>query len=229
MTRLFLFDIDLTLIRTSGAGAAAMTEAFASMLGVPDAFAGVTFAGRTDRAILREVLARHGHDGDPEGFVAAFRERYLPCLERQLRQRGGEVLPGVRETLSAVAALPGARLGLATGNFRAAAEIKLRHFDLWAPFADGGFAEDGEDRRDVVAAAIRRLTGRDGADAVVVLGDTPDDISAAKANGAVAIGVATGFTGAALLAASGADLVLDDLSDPALMLRLLADRVTGLP
>jgi phosphoglycolate phosphatase len=239
VTRLFLFDIDLTMIRTNRAGGVAMTETFHELLGVEDAFAGVEFGGRTDVSLLREaferVQAEAGPDrprsaaaialaGDFEAFVAAFKARYLPRLAQRLRERGGVVLPGVLATLDAVAALPGARLGLATGNFRGAAEIKLRHFGLWERFVDGGFADDGEDRAHIVAAAIRRLSAAPGgAEAVYVFGDSTHDVLAAKANGAVAVGVATGGSSADILAAAGADVVVADLTDPAALLRRLLD------
>ena len=222
MPRIFLFDIDLTMIRTQGAGSLAMTEVMRELLGIDDAFVGVRFGGRTDRSLLREALTTHRVQVDDfETFVERFKEAYVPRLAHHLHERGGVVLPGVPELLDAVAALPDARLGLATGNFRRAAEIKLRYFGLWRRFSSGGFADDGEDRVDVVAAAIRATAGDSGAAPVYVFGDSPDDIAAARANGAVAIGVATGGSSPAILAAAGADLVFDDLSDPAAVLRLL--------
>lgn len=223
MTRVFLFDIDLTMIRTNRAGSIAMTEVLHELTGIDDAFAGVEFGGRTDRNLLREALAAHGRlDGDFEPFVERFKERYLPRLAHHLRRRGGVVLPGVERLLEMVAALPDTRLGLATGNFRGAAEIKLRHFGLWHRFAGGGFADDGEDRAELVAAAIQRTSaGVGGAHTVYILGDSTHDITAAKANGAVAIGVATGGSSTEMLAATGADFVFEDLSDAEAVLRVV--------
>lgn len=224
MDRVFLFDIDLTMIRTNRAGGLAMTDVLHEMTGIDDAFAGVEFGGRTDVSLLREALVRHERaDRDFDAFVARFKELYLPRLRDYLQERGGVVLPGVPALVDAIAALPRARLGLATGNFRGAAEIKLRHFDLWGWFPDGGFAEDGEERAALVAAAMRRVTGSDGARQVVVFGDSTYDIAAAKANGATAVGVATGGSSAAMLTAAGADLVFDDLADTDTVLRMLLD------
>lgn len=221
--RVFLFDIDLTMIRTNGAGAAAMDAAMRELTGVADAFAGMVFAGGTDRAFLREALVGCGrHDLAFEDFCTSFEALYLSHLERELSIRGGVVLPGVRETLAAVGRVPGAHIGLATGNFRRAAEIKLRHFGLWGPFIDGGFAEDGEERAHIVAAAIARTAaGLQGRAPVYVIGDSARDIEAARANDAVAIGVCTGHADAAELRAAGAALVLPDLSDPGAMLAAL--------
>ena len=146
---------------------------------------------------------------------------FLDELERLLAERGGFILPGVRETLDAIAALPDVRLGLATGNFRRAAAVKLRYFGLDHYFADGGFADDAEDRALLVRTAIERLGG---GSPVLVIGDTAHDIMAARANGAVAVGVATGASTPEMLAAAGAAHVFNDLSRPEELLRVLRER-----
>src|SRR5262245_39936724 len=55
--RLALFDIDGTLIHTARAGVRGMNAAFHDLHGHEDALAGMTFAGRTDRAIVFEAFA----------------------------------------------------------------------------------------------------------------------------------------------------------------------------
>ena len=47
----------------------------------------------------------------------------------------------------------------------------------------------------------------------VLIGDTPLDVQAARANGLKAVAVATGWVSAEELAAAGADLVLPDFSN----------------
>jgi len=224
MSHLFLFDIDLTLIRTPGTGSAAMNDVMAEMIGVADAFAGVDFSGRTDRAIIRDALRNHGHapdDAGYEAFLTRFEAVYVPRLEQKLAERGGWLLPGVRETLERVTALPDVRVGVATGNFRRAADVKLRYFGLDHYFRDGGFADDAEARADLVRIAIRRLGGAVNGGSIFVVGDTSHDILAALANGAVAVGVATGSSTPEMLAAVGATHVFDDLSQPDVLLRRL--------
>lgn len=222
MADIFLFDIDRTLIWSRGVGSAAMNAVMLEMFGVSDALAGVDFGGRTDRSILREALTNHGRTPDDfEAFIGAFESAYVPVLEAELRARGGEVLPGVHDTLAAVHALAGVRVGLVTGNFRRAAQVKLRHFDLDGFFADGGFADDAEERAELVRIAIERLGGRRDGGRVVVIGDTGHDIAAALANGAVAVGVATGGVSAAALAGAGAAHVVSDLTTPTELLRAI--------
>lgn len=228
LSHLVLFDIDLTLLRLNAVGRTAMTAALLEMTKIEDGLAGIEFAGRTDRWILRQALAAAAHSPDDfEVFLTDFDGRYLPHLKAQLPLLGGELLPGVVELLDRLAAMPDVRLGLATGNLRNAAWFKLKAFGLDRYFLDGGFADDAEERHDLVAAAIGRLGGAVEGYRVIVIGDSPHDISAAKSNGAVAVGVATGRSSMDGLREAGADLVLPDLATPDPLLALLADGESG--
>lgn len=225
MARLILFDIDLTLIATTGAGRTAMDLAFEQLWNKPLATEGVSFDGRTDRGIFIEVLEHHGHGGDAlERNLALYTEAYLAELPRAMAAKSGSVLPGVHSLLSALTERqPG--FGLATGNFRRGAEAKLAHFGLWHHFLGGGFGDDHAVRRDLVAAGIRELSTRleyepNPADAIV-LGDTPLDVEAAHLAGARALGVATGRFGVDQLLASGAEFAVPDLTDTERVMEIL--------
>lgn len=223
MKTAFLFDIDLTLIHSRGAGSRAMNRTFHSLYQIADAFDGIEFAGRTDGAILRDCYVRHTlHDRDLLAESVLFRDAYLAELARELPTSDCRVLPGVVPLLEALAEREDVVLGLGTGNYRVAAELKLGHVNLWHHFRDGGFADDSEDRAEVIAAGIRRLTAvADGAaERVWIVGDSPHDVSAGKANGALVLGVATGHCSAPALLAAGADAVMDDLSDTGAFLAL---------
>ena len=194
-----------------------MNLAFRDLYGVENGFQGVEFAGRTDRAILLDGLELHRlPTADFEVRVGEFEETYLRHLRTTLAEAsGGRVLPGVRELLTALESTPGTRLGLATGNFRRGAFMKLEHYQLHHFFPEGGFGGDSEDRSEVVAAAIRRLNSAEplAPKCVCVVGDTPIDVEAARANGARAVGVATGRSSTTELSAAGADLVFADFAD----------------
>jgi phosphoglycolate phosphatase len=100
--------------------------------------------------------------------------------------------------------------------------MKLEYYGIRHFFRGGGFGEDSEQRNEVVALAIRRMGSRPrGRNPVYVVGDTPIDVEAAKANGAVAVGVATGSSSVEKLIAVGADIVFPDLSDVASVLGVL--------
>jgi phosphoglycolate phosphatase len=212
MSRVVLFDIDNTLLYSGGAGSFAMNMAFNELFGVSDGFARVEFSGRTDLYILDQGLAEHGIAGGAEEHLASFTSCYCALLPEALAQREGYLMPGFPQLLETLRGA-GVRLGLATGNFSETAGIKLRHYGLAAFFEGGGFGEVSLDRSDVVAAAIRNVADGARRDDILVVGDTPHDVTSALANGVVGVGVATGKFTVEELRDSGAALVYQDLAD----------------
>ncbi len=217
MRTIVLWDIDNTLLYTGGAGSLGMARAFRDLYGVDDAFRRIEFSGRSDLAIFTDAALAHGIAADAiPTEVPRFIDAYIDHLRITLGETaGGSVLPGVVEILDALSQRDDVVQGLGTGNFRRGGELKLQHYDLdrYFPRIEGGFGEDSEDRPAVIARGIERL--RDGADAtrIVVIGDTPHDVTSARANGAFALGIATGRNSVEELLACGADAALPDLSD----------------
>ena len=222
MLKLLLFDIDGTLILAGGAGIRAMNLAFTELYKVESGLADVEVAGRIDMAILRAALTKH--DISCEAFpemVEKFRDAYCRHLRRTLVEaKDGRVLPGVRQLLSALRSKPGVRLSLATGNFRCGAELKLSYYGLWQYFEDGIFGEACEDRAELIGIAKRELLPVEGGD-VYVFGDTVHDIDAARANSAIAVAVASGFTDLEILRTASPDFLFPDFSDCAVVLSIL--------
>lgn len=226
VARIILFDVDMTLLYSGGAGSLAMRQAFHERYGIEDGFKRVEFSGRTDWHILRSAMEQHGVlDGAAFAEeLPRFQETYYRLLAGTLRTAdGARVMPGVPELLQALALRDDARLGLATGNFRQAAMMKLQHFRLHDHLHDGGFGDDAEDRGELVRIAIQRIANGTAVDpaSVWVIGDTPLDVAAAKANGAQALAVGTGPCTAEELLATGAHVALDDLSDTEAILEAL--------
>jgi len=201
----YLFDIDGTLISTGGAGRRAMEGAFRDVHG-PAGPAGVAFsyAGMTDRAIVRAGLLALEHHAPDAAAIDRVLERYLGRLAHEVLATTTYVVhPGVMGVVAWLRDRPRIALGLGTGNVKTGAYAKLARGALDAPFAFGGFGCDAEDRTDLLRVGAGR-----GADAlglplaecrVVVIGDTPKDVAAARGIGAECIGVGTGgFAPAAL-------------------------------
>ena len=127
-----------------------------------------------------------------------------------------KVLPGVRKTLERLHD-DGYLLGLTTGGVEAAAHIKLARADLNHYFSFGGYGSDSPDRAELTTLAVEkaaRLHDPLTPDQVYVVGDTPRDIAAAKAAGAISVGVASGHYSTAELGEAGAIHVLGSLEDP---------------
>jgi phosphoglycolate phosphatase-like HAD superfamily hydrolase len=212
---LILFDIDQTLLYTGGAGGLAMRRAFETLYGIEDGFRRVEFSGRTDWSIVKTAMEAHSVLNEHAAFeqeLARFQDAYYEELSRTLHEIEGRTMPGVLELLEALAGRE-APLGLATGNFRRSAFMKLQHYRLDGYMSDGGFGDDSEQRSMLVQKAIERLSNGSGPGTVWVIGDTPLDIEAAHANGALALAVATGPKNVAELRDAGADMAIEDLSD----------------
>lgn len=224
---LLLFDIDGTLLLSGRAGMRAMSRAFASTFGVAEGFKHASFGGRTDSFLLSQALRAAGLPDTTENH-ARFRDAYLPLLAEEIQHDGTGhkgLMPGARELVEALGDHDHLHLALLTGNYRAAAEIKLTYFELWDFFEWGAFSDDAADRNALVPIARQRAEIYDVPDEalerVIVIGDTPYDIECARVAGAQCIAVATGGHTVEELQAAGADIVLADLSDTQKVLALL--------
>ncbi|MBC3991865.1 haloacid dehalogenase-like hydrolase [Streptomyces sp. AC563] len=219
---LVLWDIDHTLVDTRGMGRELWAAAFHEVTGV-ELREQASIEGLTEPVILRETARLHGVRDSRELF-----ERFAHALgaahvrhAAELRVRG-QALPGARQLLSALAQRPEVRQTVVTGNIRTAAEVKLSAFDLehQLDLDIGSFGEDADERPGLVRVALRRSDTP--AEHAVLLGDTPADVRGGLAHGVRVIGVATGRTSAADLAAAGATQVLPSLADTERALRLIA-------
>jgi len=212
----FLFDIDGTILDARGAGRRAMQGAFEAVCpGCGDAMAKVRFAGMTDPGIARAALEHAAADVDAATIEAVLSE-YLRRIEAELRTAPPTVHDGARASIDAARAHPHAAVGLGTGNHVDGARHKLGAVGLWDVFGFGGFGSDAELRSDMLAIGRDRGLERLGVNAarVVVIGDTPRDVEAAAAIGAVCLAVTTGPHPAEVLREAGADLVVDRLDRP---------------
>ncbi len=218
-----LFDIDGTLVNTGGAGGAALTGCFCDEFNIAEP-ASVAFSGRTDRAIATNLFEEHGIEDSEENWQR-LRSGYLARLGHELPRRQGCVLPGVLELLERVRTLEHVAVGLLTGNLAKGAEIKLDYYRLDAHFAFGGYGDVHRSRDDVARSAIdaarEHLGDRFREDRVWVIGDTPHDVSCARAVNARVLAVATGIHPSEELAASLPDELRDDLSNTDQIQRLL--------
>jgi len=217
--KLVLFDIDGTLIWPDGSGRMAMDRALTEVFSISGPADSLPMAGKTDWQIIIELLAAVGlHQSSiqarlPECFQAIARHTAQTTRERHVR-----ACPGVPRLLARLSAHPQVLLGLLTGNLASTAPIKLRSANLEPTlFCVGAYGNDRHKRSQLPAVAIARaqaLTGRQflGRD-VVIVGDTPADVTCGKHLGVTAIGVATGHYSLQSLFAVGADHVFPDLTD----------------
>lgn len=226
--RLVLFDIDGTLVLARGAGRRAMGQALVETFGTAGPIADYDFRGKTDPRIVLDLMGAAGIEAQRiRAAMADCFDAYAHALEAALAGGGVEVLPGVSELVGDLAARDDVVLGLLTGNIEAGARVKLAPTGLWPHFRLGAYGSDDADRNclpPIAMARAQRLSGQAFTpDRVVVIGDTPLDVACARACGAVAVAVATGFHPLDDLQACRPDLLFKDLSDTAdVVARLLS-------
>lgn len=225
---LVLFDIDDTLVNVGGAARAALDRAFADTWGIEQATAGITCAGRTDPQIVRDVLGRLNITAvkDQERMVKGILGAYLSHLpDCMAKEQNFKVLPGVLNLLPRLVAHRRFVLALATGNVAPGARLKLAKAQLNRFFRTGGFGNDAAVHAGILAVALQRvaqIVGRPVSRTKIFhIGDSAQDMKAARATGIVPIGVTTGIEDEDSLKSAGAEHVLSSLGDVKGLLQIM--------
>lgn len=231
MRRLVLFDIDGTLLSARGAPRRAFERAMVQVYGTAGPVGTHRFDGKTDPQIARELLRLAGmEDAAIDRGLPALWRTYIRELEYELGRPDHETLvyPGVRALLAELdTRAREACVGLLTGNIEEGADLKLRTAGLTGHFRFGAYGSDCERRDGLPPIAVERalsltgvtFRGRD----VVVIGDTPADVTCGQALGVRTVAVATGRHDATSLREAGADIAFDDFSDTKAVLAALFD------
>ena len=209
----YLFDIDGTLLHcTDAVHYFAFCDALSSVAGRPLNLDGVVAHGNVDIGILRDAFAcAHVAEELWRPRLPDITAALCAQVERDQDQIRADALPCVREVLHRLRA-KGALLGVATGNLEGIGRIKLARCGLLDMFDFGGYSDGYEHRADVFAAALRQARGFAGDHATVcVVGDTPADVQAARANGCDVVAVGTGVYSLEQLAAADPTWVVASL------------------
>lgn len=212
---LILFDIDGTLVRRAGPHhRQALEKAIRQVTGVEATTDGVPVQGMLDRDIVTVMLRSAGASD-------ALIRRHMPAIIAAAQRIYARNCPDLRKKVC-----PGARMllyrlsrrgvvtGLVTGNLTRIGWKKMERAGLRPYLRFGAFAELSHDRAGLVRIAIRHARRErwiDGASPIALVGDHPNDIRAARANGVRSIAVATGLAGADELAAHSPDVLVPDL------------------
>jgi phosphoglycolate phosphatase-like HAD superfamily hydrolase len=221
MRKLVLFDIDGTILWTDGAGRRAIREALIAEMGTAGPIdQGYRLDGKTDPQIVRELMTAAGHPhAESSDHIVKVCRRYVEVLARELEmsREHTKLFPGIEALLEELDRRGDALVGLLTGNVAEGAALKLYAAGLDpSRFRVGAYGSDAAVRADLPPIAVRRaqpLMGRiPHGDEVIIIGDTPADVTCGASISARAIGVATGHYTREDLAGAGAFAAFSDLA-----------------
>ncbi len=215
----YLFDIDGTLLRSRDRiHVDSVAWSVQRVTGFEITLAGIQLQGNTDTAILREACRQAGIPSEVlEGQYETILETMRNCVAERRNELEPYVMPGVKEVLHHLAR-KGALLGVASGNLEAIGWIKIEKAGLREWFHFGGFSDRLPVRAELVKQAAikaRTMDGRGGraGSKICVVGDTPRDIEAARANSLSVIAVATGRSSFEELLLCRPDACVSSLAD----------------
>jgi phosphoglycolate phosphatase-like HAD superfamily hydrolase len=173
---------------------------------------GLGTRGATDLYIATQICAGCGKPASAADHLMA---HYIRILPDQLAADPGVALDNVEALLNYVEHHPHYVNFLLTGNLRFAAHLKLTLTGLGQFLWEGAFGDSSLERNQIADTARRLVIERYGnATPMLVIGDTPRDVAAARAIGARVAVVATGSYGLEELAAYKPDFLLPYLPAP---------------
>ena len=227
MERLILFDIDGTLTRSQN-GHIPFNEALFKTFGVNGDIRTVVPDGNTDPRIVEAIFRKANIEIEIvrehwEQFALNLRHSYQLSVQRGTTTV--RALPGTAELLKSVSAHGSCHQGIVTGNFEVTARIKLETAGLGSYLGLGAFANDSSHRPDLPAIAKARFElslGKPIPPAqCIIVGDTPNDLEAARHNKMKCVLVGTGRYPLEELLYWQPDACLPDFSDTAQVLKTI--------
>ncbi|MBD3230116.1 MAG: HAD hydrolase-like protein [Candidatus Lokiarchaeota archaeon] len=217
MPHLILFDIDGTLVKGNKAHLEAFNYVFREIFGVKDAdIEEIEHHGLTDELIIRIIMKRHGiRPKEIDEKINEVKTNMIKYYQLKLPEFPVSIVPGTRTFLEEIK--EEAVLGLITGNLKDIARIKLNSVDLWDYFSVGGFGSENTERFRLIEYAIKRAVKlkdvKFNKNEIIIFGDTPRDIGAAKKLNLNVIGIASGKYSENALKDAGAKYVYRDFSE----------------
>jgi phosphoglycolate phosphatase len=191
----YLFDIDGTLLITrDGIHRNALHRAMREAYGVDTTIEGIAYHGKTDLGILRAALERVGVSSDRfEANLPAALEVVCRDVSANANRIAPTVCSAIPELLAELKAA-GKLLGLASGNLESVGWLKVEAAGLKEFFSFGCFSDLHENRADIFRQGVTEVRRRlDESAQVCFIGDTPEDVKAARLANSQIVAVCTGI------------------------------------
>ncbi len=230
ITYVVLFDIDGTLVSSSTGEVDEGRRYLATIRDVVGREPSVVpsrFAGMVDPQICRILLTETGLD---EAHVDVFLPKVLRRMAEVYREmeKSPRLNEGVEALLRILSGSQNHVVGVLTGNISEVAKEKLRITRIDSYFTEGFYADNYFDRNNLIEDAAKtcvekyRLPKRSN---VIIIGDTPKDVSGANAAGATSIGIASGVFSLEQLSHANATWLFHDLRPSRELLNALGLRL----
>jgi len=216
-TRVVLFDIDGTLVSSQESELderRRYVDAVREVTGKEPVVTPSRFAGMVDPQICKIILTETGVDGE---LLASCLPRVIARMIAVYQKTPKHLIlnRGVRELLGLLNSSTSHILGVLTGNLSTIAKEKLTLTEISQYFKEGFYADNYDDRNRLVVDAVTTCVSKyslPDAKNVIIVGDTPLDVKAAKAAHATSIGIASGVYSMRALSQSGATRTFKDLT-----------------
>ena len=185
-----MWDIDGTLLDTQGAGVDPLCNSIESIMGKKPVLNRKEHAGKSDYEIIESLSGITTSDHSTKPVFEDILRNYVQGLGKNLRKSPARVLGDTFNTLSQLQESSNVRLGLLSGNCKEGGREKLMSANLLNFFEPElcFFASFEQSRRvEVLESALNGYSN------IVIVGDTPNDVQAAKEHKIPIISVATGL------------------------------------
>lgn len=189
---ILLWDIDGTLLDTGGSGVNSLTAAIHKHTGLKVDFLRESFSGLTDYEIVNKLISEAGGYNPNQCEVEEILETHINSFEIILKSNPAKQIDGVIDKLKEITLLSGIHQGILTGNCLAGANAKLTSAKLEKFFEESSIftADFRNDSRVKIADYARSSLSSE--EEIILIGDTPNDIFAARENGMGVISLPTG-------------------------------------
>lgn len=217
---LWIIDIDGTLINVHKNQIPAWNKALKECFGfVPKNKELVSHFGKPFKSVLRNIAKDYNvEDKDIERKYEKALSVYTTEVNTNLKQAGGEILPGAVEFLEFLGRV-GQKRAIATGNPKIEGEFKLKYFKLQKYFDIVAYCGEKTERVEIVKQAIKEaeqkfhLNLKQKPERVYIIGDSIHDVESAKLVGATSIAVTTGETSRKKLASACPDRIISSVKN----------------
>ncbi|MFH1181452.1 MAG: HAD family hydrolase [Candidatus Woesearchaeota archaeon] len=209
MKNLYLFDIDGTMVNMTKYHVAAYQNAYKAVLGIKvskDVL--VRQFGNVEEKIHEHVFSHYSIKDKSK--IKSIISNYKSRIIKTFRTEKIRVLPGVKSLLARLKKEKNL-LGVVTGNSKPVGEAILRKSKLKKFFSIFSYGKVLK-RAGIVENAIKAAKHKSFC-TVIVIGDSPFDIKAGKANRAITVAVATGRYSLKALKEERPDFAVRSLSD----------------